>query len=94
MSQGSATADRREGSGEGPSEQMTRGTGRGSRSREGRGGLQFGGWAAGGLETFLLPSTLGSPAAVPSFFVAVALTNLEDPENARRAYAEAARLDR
>jgi len=48
----------------------------------------------GGLETFLLFSTLGSPAAVPTFFVAVALTNLEDPENAKRAYAEAARLDK
>ncbi|XP_077935257.1 BBSome complex member BBS4 isoform X4 [Halichoerus grypus] len=33
-------------------------------------------------------------AAVPTFFVAVALTNLEDPENAKRAYAEAARLDK
>lgn len=48
----------------------------------------------GGLETFLLCSTLDSPAAGPPFFVAVALTNLEDPENAKRAYAEAVRLDK
>lgn len=34
-----------------------------------------------------------SLATVLSFLVAVALTNLEDPENARKAYAEAVRLD-
>lgn len=47
-----------------------------------------------GLETFLLFSTRDSPVTVPTFFVAVALTNLEDPENAKRAYAEAVRLDK
>lgn len=46
-----------------------------------------------GLETFLF-STRGFPTTVPTFFVAVALTNLEDPENAKRAYAEAVRLDK
>lgn len=45
-----------------------------------------------GPETFLLLSTLGFPAKC-SLFVAVALTNLDDTENAKRAYAEAARLD-
>ena len=45
-----------------------------------------------GLQTFLLLSKLGFPAAV-LFFFAVALTNLEDTENAKRAYAEAVRLD-
>lgn len=39
-------------------------------------------------------SKLGSPAAVLTLFVAVALTNLEDTENAKRAYAEAVRLDK
>lgn len=46
-----------------------------------------------GLETFLLLSKLGSLVSVLTFFVSVALTNLEDTENAKRAYDEAVRLD-
>lgn len=46
------------------------------------------------LETFLVFSLLGFSVTVPTFSVAVALTNLEDPENAKRAYAEAVRLDK
>lgn len=37
---------------------------------------------------------LFSKLSSPHFLVAVALTNLEDVENAKRAYAEAVRLDK
>lgn len=56
--------------------------------------IKFGGRISYGLEIFLVLSKLGSPAAVLTLFVAVALTNLEDTENAKRAYAEAVRLDK
>lgn len=56
--------------------------------------IKFGGRISYGLETFLVLSKLGSPAAVLTLFVAVALTNLEDTENAKRAYAEAVCLDK
>ena len=37
---------------------------------------------------------LGSSAIASTLSVAVALTNLEDTENAKRAYEEAVRLDK
>lgn len=46
------------------------------------------------LETLPVFSPLGFSATALTFFVAVALTNLEDTENARRAYTEAVRLDK
>lgn len=46
-----------------------------------------------GLGTFLV-FLAGLPATELALFVAVALTNLEDTENARRAYAAAVRLDK
>lgn len=45
------------------------------------------------LRHCLFPMSGSSPTAL-TFFVAVALTNLEDLENAKRAYAEAVRLDK
>lgn len=56
--------------------------------------VRFGGWMNCRLETLPVFSPLGSSATALTFFVAVALTNLEDTENARRAYTEAVRLDK